>query len=100
VDIFEFIDKEWAQKDLLNKLGIRFKNSVQEELLKEFGVSGVGDLCKYLSEKSDDTETNKRFMDAFTRGSKYFRREKFVLPKGLIFNLLDELQAIGAMLSI
>ena len=100
VDIFEFTDKEGALRDRLNKLGIRFKNSVQEELLKEFGISGVGDLCKYLSEKSDDTETNKRFMDAFTRGSKYFKREKFVLPKDLIFNLLDELQAIGAMLTI
>ena len=99
VDLFEFIDKEGAQRGISNNLSTKFKHTVQKEILKEFSVSGVGDLCKYLSGKSGEKETNKRFLDAVTRGSKNFRQEKIMLTQDLNLNLLDELRAIGEMLS-
>lgn len=99
VDIFEFIDREPFQNDIANLLDSKVKDRVQKEILGEFGVSGIGDLCKYLFKLKSDLKIESRFLNAVERGTKHFISEKKKLLKEISLNLFEELNAIGGMLT-
>ena len=99
VDIFEFIDKESIQIDIGNLLEGKVKERVQKEILREFGVAGIGDLCKYLFKLKSDIKIESRFLCSVERGTKHFNSEKKKLLKEVSSNLFEELKGIGEMLT-
>lgn len=99
VDIFEFIDKTSYQNNVRNSLDSKVKENVQKEILAEFEVAGIGELCKHLFKLKSDQIVETRFLNAVKRGTKHISSEKKKLISDISLNLLDELKAIGGMLS-